>query len=279
MKRGIFFVFLCAWGLLSPFMGFAEENLPKRMVSLSPVITEELFLLGAGDRVVGRSHFCTKPSEAKKIEEVGNIVEVSMEKIVALRPDLVLTTGMIDPKVKEKLRNFGIPVMEFFQASDFQGICDSFFKLSGVVGKEKEAAALVQEAKAQVDRLKKPGPSESSRPKVFLEIGADPLVTITKESFLNDLIELAGGVNTTRDITRPLYSREKVLADNPDVIMIVSMGFDGEKEKRTWQGYRDLNASRQGRIVIVDSDLFCAPTPLSFVKALETMKELLHSRS
>lgn len=273
------FLFIFAGNFFPLRAGLAEEAPPQRIVSLSPVITEELFLLGVGDHLVGRSHYCTKPAEARRIEEVGNIVEISMEKVVALRPDLVLTTGMTDPKVKEKLKTLGIPVVEFLQASNFRGICESFLRLSRLVQKEKEAAELVQRASSEVERTKWTMSPSSVRPKVFLQIGADPLVTITKDSFLNDLIELAGGVNITKGLARPLYSREKVLADNPDILLIVSMGFDGEKEKKTWQGYRGLNAAQQGRIVIVDSDLFCAPTPLSFVNALQTMKKLLHPSS
>ncbi len=266
---------LCALLLPGSGKSVAEEVLPRRIVSLSPVITEELFLLDAGDRVVGRTHYCTKPAKARKIEEVGNVVEISTEKIAALRPDLVITTAMTDPRAKEKLKSLGISAMEFPSASDFQEICDSFLKLGRIVGKEEEARALIHRARIQVNELNRQAPKEP-RPSVFLEIGADPLVTITKESFLNDLIESAGGVNGTREIGRPLYSREKVLADDPDVILIVSMGFDGEKEKRIWQGYGDLRAVRQGRIYIVNSDLFCAPTPLSFVEALKEMRKMLH---
>ncbi len=265
---------LCALCLLVSGSAFAEAAPPRRIVSLGPVITEELFLLGSGESVVGRSHYCTKPEEARKIEEVGNVVELSTEKIVALRPDLVLTTGMTDPGPVEKLKRLGIPVMEFPQDNNFKGICDSFLRLGQTVGKEKEARELIRSAEAGVNAVRASMPSKT-KPAVFLEIGLDPLVTITKESYLNDLIESAGGTNVARDARRSLYSREKVLAQNPDVILIVSMGFDGEEEKKTWQGYGGLSAARQGRIYIVDSDLFCAPTPLSFVKALKVMKEML----
>lgn len=255
----------------------AEETAPQRIVSLSPVITEELFLLGEEGRLVGRSRYCTKPAGAEKIEVAGNIIEVSVEKITALHPDQVLATAMMDPKAKVKLESLGISVVEFPAANDFSGMCEAFLRLSRIVGREKKAKELIHRATQQVDELRRQV-GQGTRPSVFLQLGAEPIVTVTKESFLNDLIESAGGVNIARGVGRPLYSREKVLADNPDVIMIVSMGYDGKKEKQVWEGYRDLEAARQHRIYIVDSDLFCAPTPLSYVTALGEMKRILESK-
>jgi len=276
--RALALIFLCL--LVNAWAVFAAEQLPKRIVSLSPVATEELFLLGHGDLLVGRTRFCTKPPEAQKIETVGNILEVSLEKIVALRPDLVLAGSMTDPKVKEKLKQLGIRVEEFPAANDFNGICDSFLRLSCMVHKEKEAEAIVIAARDKVKVLRS-GIRNQDKPAVFLQVGADPMVTMTRGSFLNDLIEFAGGINIASDAGSRIYSREKVLAEDPDVIIISGMGSDGgqgnENEKKIWQGYRDLKAVKNGTLYTVDSDLYCAPTPLTFVTALENMIRLLHS--
>jgi iron complex transport system substrate-binding protein len=261
----------------NPFL-HAEERIPERIVSLSPVTTEELFLLKAGERVVGRTRYCTKPPEALEKEEVGNLVEVSVEKIVALRPDLVLAGPMTDPKAKEKLRQLGLRVEEFPAADDFKGICASFLRLSRMLGREKEAEAMIADAQARVNALRAPV-LNASRPSVFVEVGADPLVTMTQGSFLNDLIEFAGGVNIARGTGSKLYSREEVLAQDPDFILITIMGFDGEKEKRLWQNYSHLRAVQNGRVHVVDSDLYCSPTPLSFPDALKRMIEILHPAS
>ena len=275
----VLIVIICLWGLLACGYGFAEEALPRRIVSLSPVVTEELFLLDRGDLLVGRTRFCTKPPEALKKEEVGNILEVSVEKIVSLRPDLVLAGSMTDPKAKEKLKQLGIRVEVFPAADDFNGVCESFVRLGHMVGREKEAAAMVTFARSKVEVLRSRIP-EGHRPTVFLQVGVDPLVTMTGGSFFNDLIEFAGGVNVARDSRSRIYSREKVIADDPDVIIVSGMGFvtglENEKEKKVWQGYHDLKAAKNGTVYAVDSDLYCAPTPLSFVNALQNMIELLH---
>jgi len=253
------------------------DAVPKRIVSLSPVLTEELFLLGAGNSIVGRTRYCTKPSGAQKIEVVGNLTELSVEKIVSLQPDLVLAILLTDPRAKQKISALGIRVEEFPDAADFKGACDSFLRLARIVHKEEEAALLVRKAQKEVDGIRRKAADEVS-PSVFVEVGADPLVTMTKGSYFHDLITFSGGINIAGDATRQLYSREKVLAQDPDVIIIVSMGFDGEKEKKAWQSYRDLKAARQGRIFMVDSDLFCAPTPLSFVEALKKIEKILHEK-
>jgi ABC-type Fe3+-hydroxamate transport system substrate-binding protein len=278
MKRW-FGLVVCVWGLLISGAGFSGEALPQRIVSLSPVATEELFLLDRGDLLVGRTRFCTKPPEALKKEEVGNVLEVSVEKILALRPDLVLAGSMTDPKAKAKLKQLGIRVEEFPAADDFNGVCGSFLRLGRMVDRGKEAEAMVKTARGRVEALRSRIP-EGRRPTVFLQVGVDPLVTMTGGSFLNDLIEFAGGVNVARDARSRIYSREKVIANDPDVIIVSGMGFVGEeeneKEKKVWQGYRDLKAAKNNTIYVVKSDLYCAPTPLSFVNALQNMIRLLH---
>ena len=264
-----FFVLLLQGSVL------AKEDYPQRIISLGPAITEELFLLGAGDRLVGCTVYCQRPDEAKKKEKIGTVIEVNLEKIVALRPDVVLMTPLTNSKAKEKLKNLGIKVIEFPTAKDFSGICSSFLELGRILGKEKEAEEIVKIARNKVNSLalKLRG---LSKPRVFIQVGAKPLVTVTEDSFANDFIEFSGGVNIAKGIRYARYSREKVLEANPEVILIVTMGINGEKEKEVWQSYKALKASRDNRIYILDSYRLCSPTPVSFIETLETIAGLLH---
>ena len=259
-----------------PARVLAEEASPQRIVSLSTVVTEEIFLLGEGKRLVGRSHFCVRPAEAQKIPEAGSIVEVNLEKVVSLAPDLVIVTPMVDPRAVAKMRALGLRVETFAPAKNFKGMNGSFLRLARMLGKEAEALRIAEEQEKAVALLQQKVP-KSPELSVFLEVGAGPIVTVTKDSFLNDLIEFAGGKNIAAGADRALYSREKVLAQNPDIIIISSMGFDGEKEKQMWKKYPELKAVRRNRIVIVDSDLFCSPTPVTFTRALESMIQILHA--
>jgi iron complex transport system substrate-binding protein len=267
---------LCAGPVSPVFAAETVKTSPQRIVSLSTVITEEIFLLGEGKRLVGRSRFCVRPAEAQKIPEAGNIVEINLEKVVSLAPDLVIVTPMIDPRAVSKMRALGLWVETFAPAKNYKGVNDSFLRLARMIGREAEALRIAEDQEKAVELLRRKVP-QGLPLSVFLEIGSEPLVTVTRDSFLNDLIEFAGGKNIAADAERPLYSREKVLSQDPDMILISSMGFDGEKEKQMWQKYPELKAVRENRIVIVDSDLFCSPTPVTFTRALENMIQILHA--
>lgn len=257
---------------------YAEDNYPQRIISLGPAITEKLYLLGVEDRLVGCTVYCRKPLDAESKEKVGTAIEVNLEKIVALKPDLVLAISLTNPKAKEKLKNLGIKVITFAEAKSFREICEHFLELGKIVGKEKEAKTVIDIAQDKVDSVRNKV-KKFEKPKVFIQLGTRPLVTVTKDSFVNDFIEFAGGINSAQSSKNNRYSREKVLKDNPDVIIIVTMGLVGEEEKETWKRYKSLKAARNNRIYIVDSDNFCSPTPLSFVQALEEMVKILHPQN
>lgn len=277
MRLKLLTIIFCA-GLLLQGSGFAKEDYPQRIISLGPAITEELFLLGASDRLVGCTVYCQRPEEAKKKEKIGTVIEVNLEKIIALQPDVVLAASLTNPKAIELLKNLGIKVIEFPDARNFSEICSSFLELGRIVGREKEAEEIIKTAGNKVNALaaKLQG---LPKPRVFIQVGAKPLVTVTEDSFVNDFIEFSGGINIAEGIMYPRYSREKVLESNPEVIFIVTMGINGEKERETWQGYRALKAARDNRIYILDSYWLCSPTPVSFVEALEIIAGLLHPQN
>jgi iron complex transport system substrate-binding protein len=253
----------------------AVENPPQRIISLAPSVTEEIYLLGADDRLVGCTVYCARPPEAKRKEKVGAAIEVNVEKVIAMKPDLVIATSLTDLDAKEKLKGLGIRVADFPSANSFEEICGQFLRLGELVGKKEAAENIVATAKTKVDSLKK-RVAALPRSRVFVQIGSKPLVTVTKGTFINDFIELGGGANIVNDVKYARYSREKVLADNPDVIIIAAMGYSGEGERRIWKGYKTLRAAREDRIYVIDSSKLCSPTPLSFVETLEEIAAMLH---
>jgi len=242
---------------------------------LGPAITEELYILGAGARIVGNTVYCKRPIDAQNKEKVGTITKINIEKIVSLKPDLVLAISLTDVKAKEKLENLGLRVVSFPYARNFLELCDEFQKLGEIVGREKEARDIIAKANDRVGAIRKKAVG-LSRAKVFIQIGARPLYTVTKDSFLNDFIELAGGTNIASNAKSGLYSREMALKQNPDVIIIATMGIIGEGEKKNWERFKVLKAVENRRIYIIDSYKFCSPTPISFIEGLEEMFEILH---
>jgi ABC-type Fe3+-hydroxamate transport system substrate-binding protein len=248
---------------------------PQRIVSLVPALTEELYLLGVGPRIVGVTTYCQRPTEAQQKERVGAVVEVNVEKILSLRPDLVVASPLMDHKQIKKLRDVGVRVEVFQPPQDFKVLCDGFLKLARLVGREQEAREIIKRAEGELEYIK--GKVKGlSRPRVFTQIGAKPLFTAGGDSFIDDFIVFAGGVNIARDVKTSAYSREEVIRRNPDIILIVTMGIAGEEEKATWLRYKTVNAVKNSRIYMVESYRFCSPTPVSFVETVAELVRLFH---
>ena len=198
----------------------------KRIVSLAASITQNLYLLGANEDIVGCTRFCiTEPADS--IPVVADAVNVNMEKIVALRPDIVLTGGLTPPKVLEGLERMGIKTLRLEQPKNFEEICEQFIILGELSNKKTKAESTVQECKTRLEEAKKNIPSDRY-PKVFMEIGCDPLYTALPGSFMHDYIQQTGGINIAKDLDNAMISKEFVLLQNPDIIFIVGMGIVGE---------------------------------------------------
>ena len=267
---------LLVW-YIGALIGYASQNYPQRIISLGPAITEELYILGAEANLVGCTVYCQRPPKAREKEKVGTVMEVNLEKIVALEPDLVLATSLTKAEAGEKLKSLGIKVITFSTPKSFEEICQNFLALGRIVGKEKEAEEIVNIAKKRVDFVKK-RVKGLQKPEVFIQVGARPLVAVTRDSFVNDFIKFAGGINSIQspERTQIRYSRERVLEDNPDVIIIVTMGINGEEETKTWQKFKTLNAVKNNEIYIIDPDRITSPTPLIFAETLEKIAKILH---
>ena len=272
------FVLITGLLILFPKGSFAQakQTYPQRIISFYPALTEEIYLLGAQDKLIGCTIYCQRPPETKKKEKIGTVMDINLEKVFSLQPDLVLTAPLTDPKAQDKLKNLGIKVITLPIPNNFNDICNQFLRLSSLLNKENNAEKIITTAKNKIQALQT-RIDGVAKPRVFFQIGVNPLVTVNKDSFLNDFIELAGGVNVTRELKNTLYSREKVLTDNPDVIIIATMGIMGEEEKKIWQTFKTIKAVKDGRIHLFDAFSICSPTPISFVENLQTLAKILHS--
>lgn len=278
MKNSKVMIFLLtgiALCLCCPPGSAAEKQVPQRIICLSPHITEEIFMLGAQDRLAGCTTYCVKPEDARQKEKVGTVVEVNLEKIVGLRPDLVLASGLTDARAVKKLRALGMQVEIFYQPKNFDELCDELARVGQLIGKEPEAHKIVDESRKRAGEIsgKHTGEKEVT---VFVEVGAKPLVTVSDDSYIHDLVVRAGGVNIAGGGRTGAYSREVVLQKNPEVIIIITMGILAEQEKDQWMKSRTLRAAQQGRVHLVDAYTIGSLTPVSFVDTLEEFSRLLH---
>lgn len=246
-----------------------------RFVSLGPTITEKLYLLGVEDRLVGVTTYCTRPPAACSKEKVGSVTQVSIEKILDLRPDLVLATSLMEARAVRRLRRLGMAVAVFDEPVSFGQMNRQFTELGRIVGKEDRGRKIVRVTEQRVARMREKAEG-LEKPKVFIQIGSRPLFTATRHSFLNDMVELAGATNIAAGAKTGFCSREEVLARDPDVILITGMGIVPENEKKVWQRFKALNAVRSNRIFMLDSYITCSPTPETFVEALQAITAAIH---
>ncbi len=251
---------------------------PRRIVSLAPSITETLFALGLDREIVGVTEFCNFPEAALTRPKVGSFISLSAEKIVSLNPDLILATADGNRKESvEQLTRLGLPVYTV-GPSNLDQVFRMIVTIGRMTGREKEALSLVQKLRQRVlhvtavtERL--------PRPKVFFQVGLDALVTVGRDTFLNELISLAGGANIAgEERTRyPRFSIERVISAAPDVIIVTSMKGEGgfEQVKRNWMRRSSLPAVRQGRIHLLETDVVFRPSP-RIVDGLEELARLIH---
>lgn len=253
---------------------------PKRIISLAPSITEELFSLGVQDALIGVTTFCDHPIEATKKERIGTFLEPNTEKIVMLKPDIVFATKEGHSKdTVEKLRKYGLTVFVFEECSNFESISRQYLLLGDIVGKKDQARLTLESLKKRVDSIKNKTGSLNKK-SIFWQVGVRPLVTIGKDTFVNEMIGLAGGMNIAGEskIRYPRYNREDVIRQNPDIIILVTMGDVTKEELKNWQDYSVLEAVKQKRIYIVEAHKFCSPTPQMFVEALEELNHLIQTQ-
>ena len=188
---------------------------------------------------------------------------------------MILASSLTRPKELEKLRKLGFNVVQFTYAESFNEICEQFIYLGKLIGKKEKAEAIIKETKDQVQKIKKISASLSKK-KVFIQVGVKPLFTVSKDTFINDYIEFSGGINIAYDSKAGIYSREKVIASNPDIIIIVLMGFEGDKEKEIWKNYNSIKAVKNNEIYLIDSYEVCSPTPAIFLDTLKKMLKIIH---
>lgn len=230
-----------------------------RIVSLAPNITDALFAAGAGAYVVGTSRFSDYPEAAKKVPVVGDATMIDLERIVALKPDIVVVwkSGNAAAQV-EKIVRLGIPLFyaETTRLADVAAATRRFGVLAGTSGVADRQASTFEEALAWL-RATYAG---KKRLKVFYQIWDRPLMTIGRAQIIDDALTLCGGDNVFADLTvaAPTVSREAVLARDPDVI--VSGGAEGESLD-DWKRSGFLTAVKHQNVFAIDAPTLALPSP------------------
>jgi len=251
---------------------------PQRLVTMAASLTEMVFALGFGDRLVGVEQFSDYPPAAREIPKVGSYTLPDLEGIVALQPDLCLAIKDGNPPhILERLRGLGIPVY-VVDPRNLPGVIATLGEIGHLLGAEEEAGKLTATLTRRLQRIKDLAARAAQRPRVFFQIGLAPIVSAGSHTFLDELITTAGGLNLAAGKTPyPRFSQEQVLALQPEVIIITSMDRGGafEQVKAGWERWENLPAARNHHIFLVDSNLVDRPSP-RLLDGLELLFRLIH---
>ena len=198
---------------------------PQRVVSLSPAVTEIMFALGADDLLVGRTDFCEYPDEASQIPSIGGISNLNIEKILSLKPDLVISGSMVGKKATDQMDQMGTPMVCVIEKPNFEALYDNIEAIGRLVGKEHEADSLVESLKWKVERLLADtslSALNSQLSSCYYVVGFGPSGNFTAggNTFINDIIRMAGGRNIAEGMEGWSYSLEALMKEDPDYIIV-----------------------------------------------------------
>lgn len=254
---------------------------PRRIVSMAPNITEILFALGLGPRIVGVTRFCDYPPEAAAIRRIGGLVDPNIEIIRSLDPDLVVAFRGNPLRLVDRIRKMGLPVFVLDIGQGLEGLAPLVERMGRATRTEARAAEIAGGLRRRLDAVDAALRGVAARPKVFVLLYGQGLWTCGGESYVDDLIARAGGANVASALPKKwvLYKRERIIRDDPDVVFILARTEADFAAGREWliraPGMSGLKAVRNGRIYELDENAASRFGP-RLVDVLARMAALLH---
>lgn len=249
---------------------------PKRIVSLAPSITEMLFAIGAGDSVVGVTEFCDYPPEALTKTQVGDS-RANLEAILALEPDLVLAMEVIRDDVLKTLQQLKIPLF-ILEAQSLEHVYSHIQTLGRMLGRVPMANTLADTMRKDIQAI---GDRTRSlpKPRVLYVVYPQPFITVGSGSFIDQLLEFAGGENIAKDAgsAYPRLSMEVVLQKDPEIILFPTMGGTSSPETdiQQWSRWTTMSAVKNDRLHLVPWALISRPGP-RLVQGLAALAKAIH---
>lgn len=253
----------------------------RRIVALSPGVTELLYAAGAGERVVGAVSFSDYPPEATELPRVGSYDRLDLEALLALKPDLVVAWAGGNPREQiDRLPRFGIPVF-FSDVNDFAAISSSLERFGALAGSEAVADEAASTLRRQVATLRSQH-ADAAPVAVFYQVWEQPLMTVNGEHWISQALSLCGGENPFAD-EAPLVPRigvEAVLARDPEAIITGGMGEPDSTWLEAWRDFPEMTAVRRDNLFFIDPDLVQRATPrlLEGTRALCAQLETVRGR-
>jgi len=251
---------------------------PQRIISLAPNITEILYAIGADQQLVGVTDYCLYPPQAKSKTKIGGFINPNIEKIVSLKPDVVIMSADSNQQnIYAQLLRLKIKAY-VINPDNLDKTFTTILHLGEITGHSKKARELVSSLHKRVKTVET-SVKGRTHPKVLFLWSEAPLITAGSGTFTHDLIEKAGGTNiaASSPIKYPKYSMEEIIRIQPDIIISAAMGSDTKSANKNslWQAYKVIPAVKNGRIYSINPDLLARPAP-SMISGLEEMAKMIH---
>ena len=225
---------------------------PQRVVSCSPACTEIIFSLGQESKLVGRTNYCNYPEAAASIESIGDINAPDVEKIVSLNPDVVVADSIFPKEAYDKLTGLGVTVVILNEEKVVDGVYTKIENMGKILGATEEAAQVNAEMKAKIDNVQDALKDLKNHPSVYYVVGFGEGGdwTATGDTFINNIIELAGAENAAKSGSGWAYNVEDLVSQDPNIIIIPSWA-DGTFQ--TTAPYSDLTAVKEGHVIVLEN--------------------------
>ncbi|HVS81288.1 MAG TPA: cobalamin-binding protein [Pyrinomonadaceae bacterium] len=247
-----------------------------RIVSLAPNLTEIVYAIGAGDRLVGDTEYCDYPAEAKSVAKIGDTMHPSVERIIALKPQIVLVSTASQLEAFTKQLDQQQIAVYVTNPQSLDDVFRSIQTLGDLFWDHDRSASVVADLRKRADAVE--AATKQVKPvKVFYQLSGEPLYTIGRESYLTDLVRRAGGVSATADVPGafPRFSDEAALAARPEAIILPTGGSMGTANATVASPLKNSPAALSNRIYKINDDHLSRPGP-RLIEGLEEMARVLH---
>lgn len=246
----------------TPAATAAKDPKEYKIISLAPNVTEIVYALGAGDRLVGRTDYCNYPEQALAVSSVGTLWDPNLEAILALDADIAIASSIVDPSFIESVQKAGITACQFYEEENLEGTYKLIREVAAAIGLEEEGIQLADSVRSRIDAViarTSSIPEEYRLSAVYIiSYGDWGDYAATGDTYLNDVIEAAGGINAAKDGAYWSISKELLLEQDPDVVFLGAYTYtDPVAEVENFSSlepYSSLTASRTAKVLTVNGD-------------------------
>ena len=265
MKKALvlFLVAVCLMPLFAQSISESSETSGQlRIVSLGPNVTEIIYALGAGDSLVGRTDYCNYPDEALAVTSIGTLWEPNLEAILALDADVAIASSIVDPSFIESLGKAGVTAYQFYEEESLEGTFKLIQEVADVIGKSTEGEQIIATMKERIEAVEAKVssiPADQRKSTMYIiSYGDWGDYAATGETYLNDVIEAAGGINAAKDGMYWSISKELLLSQDPDTILLGAYSYTDIAatiaDFSSLAPYSELTASKTGNVYTINGD-------------------------